>query len=98
MEARWRDAVVQGAVGLALQARGCRDVEAGLVLLDRAGVSVNEDGAVAGVDTAVAALHGARPYLFAPRMSGGAVNPAAMAPPADPASAFAGWLRGRLNV
>lgn len=91
---RWQESVTTGALSLALQRQGCRDVEAALLLLDRTGVALAEDGRACGVEEAVAALRQARGYLFAPQTLGGAVNPAGRTTPANPAAAFATWLRG----
>jgi hypothetical protein len=92
LEGQWRDSVLTGALALALQQAGCRDVEAALALLDRGGVSLGEDGIAQGVADAVTALRGSRAYLFPPRTLG-ATNPAGGVP-LDPAVAFATWLRG----
>jgi hypothetical protein len=77
---------------VALQQAGCRDVEAALRLLPGE-VTVDDDGAVAGVAEAVDALKQARAYLFTPRTAGGSANPGGGAV-GDPAAAFAAWLRG----
>ncbi len=92
LEGQWRDSVVTGALALALQQAGCRDVEAALALLDRGTVALGEDGAAQGVADAVTTLRQSRAYLF-PARTTGAVNPAAGIP-LDPAVAFASWLRG----
>lgn len=89
---RWRDSVRTGALALALQQAGCRDVEAALRLLPGE-VTVDDGGAVAGVTEAVDGLKQARAYLFAPRTAGGSANPGTGAV-GDPATAFAEWLRG----
>jgi hypothetical protein len=91
-DARWRDSVRSGALALALQQTGCRDVEAALRLLDADGVTVGDDGAVQGMADTVAALKTARAYLFTPRTLGGTANPGGGVP-GDPAAAFAEWLR-----
>ncbi len=93
LEERWRGSVLQGALALELQRAGCRDVEAALLLLDRAGVTVDDAGAVAGVAEAVVMLRETRNYLFTPEHSTERVNPGGAAP-ADPGTAFARWLRG----
>ncbi|MEI7831797.1 MAG: hypothetical protein WCJ56_01165 [bacterium] len=93
LEERWRGSVLQGALALELQRAGCRDVEAALLLLDRAGVAVDDAGAVTGVPEAVVALREARGYLFTPEHTTERINPAGAAP-ADPGAAFARWLRG----
>jgi hypothetical protein len=92
-ETRWRESVRVGALALALQGAGCRDVEAALRLLDAGAVSVDADGAVQGITDAVEALKRDRGYLFTPRAAGGAANPGGGAP-GDPSVAFAAWLRG----
>lgn len=91
-ETRWRDSVRAGALALALQQAGCRDVDAALRLLDTDYVTVADDGTVQGVTEAVDGLKRARAYLFTPRSLGGTTNPAGGAP-GDPAAAFAEWLR-----
>lgn len=93
LEERWRTSVTQGALALELQRAGCRDVEAALLLLDRAGVAVDDAGAVNGVPEAVIALRETRNYLFTPEHATERVNPAP-GTPADPSAAFARWLRG----
>ena len=93
LEERWRGSVLQGALALELQRAGCRDVEAALLLLDRAGVAVDDAGAVTGVPEAVVTLREARGYLFTPEQTTERVNPGGAAP-TDPGAAFARWLRG----
>jgi hypothetical protein len=92
-EARLRDSVRTGALALALQRAGCRDVDAALRLLDAGALAVDADGTVHGIPEAVEALRQERAYLFTPRGAGGAANPGA-GTPGDPAAAFAAWLRG----
>lgn len=95
LESRWRASAVSGALSLALQQAGCRDVEGALRLLDPAGVALDEAGAVTGVAEAVAALQRTRGYFFTPRTQGRQANPLTSLIPADPAAAFAAWLKGR---
>ena len=93
-QARWQASVRQGAMTLALQQAGCRDIEAALRLPELEGVTVDDAGVVGGLPEALAALKQARGYLFTPRSQGGSANPAGGGL-ADPSVAFAAWLRGR---
>ena len=81
--AELKGSVAQSKIDNAIQSSalkaGVVDAEVALKLIDRAGITVGEDGQIVGIDEAVKSLVGAKPYLIGdntpPDLGGGSSPP-----------------------